>query len=392
MLFLHIVLVIASVLPVAACVYLFLLTLLSARENPAPAAPGCSLRFDIVIPAHNEGAVIARTLASMSTIAWPSSHYRVIVVADNCTDDTADIARASGALVWERNDPAHRGKGYALAHAFEQCRREAVADAVIVVDADSDVTPNLLQAFAARIARGAAVIQAAHGIRNARSSWRSALTAIAYGAFHFLRSRARERLQVSCGLRGNGMCFALPFLQQFPYRAYSLAEDVEYGIELGLQGVRVWYVDEGGVAAEAADNPAAAGRQRQRWEGGRRALLKQYGLALGRAAVREHSAICLDLLLDLLIPPLSQLVVWLAVLSACATVASAWLPGFLPWLGIYAACFTSIALYVFRGWQLSGTGLFGLRALLRAPVFVIWKLYARLVNRKTSQWIRTDRN
>src|SRR5690606_27760846 len=115
-----------------------------------------------------------------------------------------------------------RGKGYALAYGFKRSAAEQAADAVVVIDADSDTSTNLLSAFAARIQAGADVVQANHGIRNANDSWRTRLLAIAYGAFHIVRSRSRERLRVSCGLRGNGMCFTMSILQRVPYEAYSL--------------------------------------------------------------------------------------------------------------------------------------------------------------------------
>ncbi|MEY2654827.1 MAG: hypothetical protein RLZZ524_1855, partial [Pseudomonadota bacterium] len=191
-------------LPVlASCLYLLGLTLLSGRPRRPPAAPP-RLRLDIIVPAHDEAALIGRTVASLLAVDWPADLRRVCVVADNCTDDTAERARAAGAVVWARDDPSLRGKGHALAHGFEASRREAWADAVLVVDADSTVSANLLRACADRLERGAQVVQVHHGVLNAQDSWRTRLMAIALEAFHRVRSRGRERLGLSCGLRGNG--------------------------------------------------------------------------------------------------------------------------------------------------------------------------------------------
>src|SRR5690606_22233480 len=112
------------------------------------------LHFDIVVPAHNEASGIGRTLASLRAIDWPRDRFRILVVADNCTDNTAAIARNAGAHVLERQDEHRRGKGHALAFAFEASRRDALADAVVVVDADTGVSPNLLEAFATRLEQG----------------------------------------------------------------------------------------------------------------------------------------------------------------------------------------------------------------------------------------------
>src|SRR4029077_15010006 len=146
--------------------------------------------------------------------------FRVLVVADNCSDATAALARAAGAQVLERNDPEHRGKGYALAYAFAASRAHGRADAVVVVDADSEASTNLLEASAARIEAGAEVVQAHYGVLNARASWRTRLMSIAMTSFHRVRSRARERLGLSCGIRGNGWCITHRLLRHVPYGAF----------------------------------------------------------------------------------------------------------------------------------------------------------------------------
>ena len=134
-----------------------------------------------------------------------------------------------------RTDAARRGKGHALAFAFERCLADGFCDAVVVIDADTVVSKNLLSAFAARLARGASALQAEYGVRNPGSSWRTRLMTIALAAFHGVRSVARERLGVSCGLRGNGMAFSKALLLTNSPRAFSIVEDLEYGIQLGLR-------------------------------------------------------------------------------------------------------------------------------------------------------------
>src|SRR6185437_15793177 len=151
------------------------------------------------------------------------------------------------------------------------------------------------------------------GVLNSWTSWRTRLMTIAQAAFHRVRSRAREHLQVSCGIRGNGWCVTRQLLQRVPYLAFSLAEDVEYGVELGLAGYRVHYADEASVWGETVSNAHAARGQRQRWEGGRFALLRSRMGHLLSAAVRRHSPVCLDLAFDLLVPPLSQIAVTVVV-------------------------------------------------------------------------------
>ncbi len=372
-----------------ACLYLLLLTLLSAAPRPAPVSSR-QLRFDIIVPAHDEAAVIERTVASLSRLDWPPERFRVLVIADNCTDATADLARHAGASVLARTDPQRRGKGYALEFAFEASLAAGVADAAVVVDADSEVSPNLLEAFAGRIEHGEHAIQARYGILNPWASWRTQLMTIAMAAFHDVRSRGRERLGLSCGIRGNGWCLTHAQLRATPYRSFSLAEDLEYGIELGLSGCRVAYADEARVDGEMVSSERIATTQRQRWEGGRLAMARLRTGTLLAAALRRRSAVCLDLAVDLLILPLSYVGLIIAALLALSAVAARWWAPARSWAWVALACTLVLGLHVLRGWQLSGLGLRGLLALARVPGYIVWKALL-LFRRKPQSWVRTER-
>lgn len=374
----------------AACLYLFILTLLSAKTAPGLRSSR-RLRFDIVVPAHNEAAGIQRVVANLKQLDWPADGFRILVVADNCTDATAALARAAGAQVLERHDDQLRGKGYALDLAFRHSQAAGWAYAVVVIDADSEVSANLLEAFSSRIENGAKAVQAHYGVLNPHASWRTRLMTIAMAAFHVLRSRARERLQLSCGIRGNGWCITHRLLGQVPYRAFSLAEDIEYGIELGLAGYRVHYAGEAHVHAEMVSGEQAARSQRQRWEHGRLHLIRTRTLPLLRAAIGRGDGVCLDLALDLLVPPLSYVALNVAVLGMFAGLAVLWFPALQIWLSIGMACALVLLLYVLRGWQLSGVGPIGLVDLLRAPFFVLWKLMLMLRMPRSVEWLRTRR-
>jgi 1,2-diacylglycerol 3-beta-glucosyltransferase len=387
------VIVILSILALpatVACLYLLALTLLSQAAPPPPRSSR-QLRFDVIVPAHDEATGVAGVVANLRALDWPADAFRVIVVADNCTDDTAAVARAAGAQVLERRDTSLRGKGHALELAFKLSLARGWATAVVVIDADSRASANLLEAFAARIESGAEVIQAHYGVLNALVSWRTRLLSIALTAFHRVRSRARERLRLSCGIRGNGWCITHRLLGRVPHRAHSLAEDVEYGIDLGLAGFRVQYADEADVAAMMVSGERAARTQRQRWEGGRRLLIRTKLLPLLRAAAAPGGWVCLDLALDLLIPPLSYVAVNVVALIAVAAISLTWFEAALPWLCLGGGCAACLSIYVARGWQLSGIGPRGILDLARAPFFVLWKLLLMLGPRDSSAWVRTRR-
>jgi GT2 family glycosyltransferase len=385
-------LVVAGLPSLAASTYLAALAVLARRQGPlSPSVP--RLRFDVVVPAHDEEAGIALTVESLLALDYPRELFRVLVIADNCRDRTAECATAAGAQVTVRNDPEHRGKGYALAHAFHRSLAEHFADAVVVVDADTVVSRNLLRAFAGRFEAGAGVVQADYGVRNPQSSWRTRLMTIALATFHGVRSLSRERLGLSCGLRGNGMGFSRAVLRAEPYSAFSVVEDLEYGLQLGYAGVRVQYVHEARVLGQMVVTERASRSQRRRWEHGRQVLVRQHVRRLLRQAWHRRDPLLLDLAADLVVPPLGQLV--------SLNAAGAMLCGLAAWLGgglsvapyVWGLSFLGLLLHVVRGWVLSGVGPSGLLDLLWAPVYVIWKLTLRLRDRRqgTDEWVRTTR-
>jgi cellulose synthase/poly-beta-1,6-N-acetylglucosamine synthase-like glycosyltransferase len=383
-------------LPALACaLYLFVLALASTRR-PAPPYGDPKLRFDLIVPAHNESAGIAETVKSLLALDYPADLRRVLVVADNCTDDTAACAGAAGATVLVRQDATLRGKGYALKYAFDRSLADDKADAVVVVDADTVVSPNLLHAYAARFDAGAKACQAEYGVRNPNASWRTRLMVIGLATFHGVRSLGRERLGVSCGLRGNGMAFANEVISVVPHEAFSLVEDLEYGIRLARAGYAVRYVDEARVLGEMVSSEKASRSQRRRWEGGRFAMMKTHGLPLLREALARRDGMLFDMAMDVLVPPLSYLFLTLAAGTAIAMfLAMAGVPGAalgaIPW----TVALGMVILYVLRGVMLSNTGLRGLLDLAYAPVYILWKVALSASGsekkQKEAEWVRTTR-
>jgi cellulose synthase/poly-beta-1,6-N-acetylglucosamine synthase-like glycosyltransferase len=379
----------------AATGYLFVLTVRSGEVKVKPAGQPAT-RFNVVVPAHDEAAGITRTVESLLAIDYPRSLFEVTVVADNCTDDTAALARRAGATVFERADAVRRGKGYALAHAFEKIVADGKADAVVVIDADTLASPNLLRAFDARLTRGAPAVQADYAVRNVDEGWRTRLMAIAFGMFHVVRSRGRENLGVSCGLRGNGMCFTTALLREVPHDAFSIVEDLEYGILLGERGYRVHYAGEAHVYGDMVAGEKASRSQRERWEGGRWQMARRHGLPLIRRALAERSPLLADLAMDVLVPPLSLLVAATVAGTAASAAVSAVSLRPTPALYLFGASAAFLLAYAARGWQLSGTGARGLVSLAHAPSYMVWKatlpLRRRATKTTTTAWVRTARS
>ena len=388
----ELVLWVAALPVVTATGYLVLLSLLSSRRR-APKGAEPHLRFDIVVPAHDEEQGIADTVSSLRSLDYPLELYRVTVVADNCSDQTALRAREAGATVIERQDASLRGKGYALAEAFERSLADGRSDAVVVVDADSVVSANLLRAFAARLDAGASAVQADYGVANPGASWRTRLMAIALSTVHTLRSLGRQRLGLSSGLHGNGMCFTTDLLRAVPYSSFSIVEDLEYGIHLGELGHRVHFAAEARVSGEMPAGERGSRLQRQRWEEGRRQMVRRHAWRLLWSGIKRRDRVTFDLAMELLVPPLA-LIAALDVLGLAAAAALSWAMGY--WssaVWVWVGCTLGLGVYGLRGWQLSRTGARGLTALAAVPAYIFWKLLLPLKRSAAGrgEWVRTPR-
>lgn len=388
---------VVAMLAAAPLGYLLLLTLLSFPKRPptgalleAPAAR--SLSLVAVIPAHNEANGIAATVASLLAAEYPAGQRRVLVIADNCDDDTAARARAAGAEVLERKDELLRGKGYALGVAFDHVLADATVEGALVIDADTLVASNLWRAMSQRLSAGQGAVQAANRVRNRDVNWRTRLLAIALAMINGVRCLGREQLSLSVGLKGNGMAFSREVLLAHPHRAVGLVEDVEQAVALGLGGVRVAYAAETWIASESPVTAQSAVSQRRRWEGGRAHLIRTLLPRVLRAAIAQRSLVLADLALELLIPPLSYPAALLC-LGSILEGSHYLLAGtfsFAIWLWFFGAC--ALLAHVLRGLLLSGTGWRGLQALLLAPGYVAWKLVvARPWARQGNTWVRTTR-
>ena len=217
-----------------------------------------SHRFLILVPAHNEERLLPSLLANLHQLDYPAALYAVHVVADNSTDRTAELAHASGAFAHERVDEERRGKGYALHWLMQQLLASAEPhDAVLILDADSIISPNFLTVMDARLARGERAIQASYAVRDPQSSWSASLRSVALAALHYLRPLGRMPLGGSAGLKGNGMVFAAEIVREYQWSA-SLTEDIEYHMALILAGQRVTFAPDAIVWAEMPSSLKAA--------------------------------------------------------------------------------------------------------------------------------------
>ncbi len=384
-------------------VTVFSLQVFAARPHQSnqggPAANGGGLddseseprpRLAVLVPAHNEAVGIAATL--IDVLSQLNAGDRLLVVADNCSDATADVARHCGAEVIERQHDTLRGKGYALDFGLQHLAT-VPPEVLIVVDADCSLDACALQRLAVACARTQRPVQGLylmHAPVNAPLGRRVA--AFAWRVKNWLRPLGASRLGMPCPLMGTGMAFPWMLIGGMSLATAHLVEDMKLGIELARAGSPPLFVPEAKVNSMFPLAREAVQAQRARWEHGHLSMLLTEGPSLlGRALVAWDLRLA-AMALDLMVPPLTLLLG--SVLLAVATgvvmllVASA-LPAW-----VACGCLTLMLVAIARAWWLVGRDLLSWGDLLRAPAHAVLKipLYLKFITNRQKEWVRTERH
>lgn len=344
---------------------------------------GRQINLSVVVPAHNEEKLIGRCVENLFSSG--GEYLDVLVVAHNCTDATETVARKAGARVVVLKDEAKKGKSQALRCGFA----EALAgdsDAVLVVDADSVVCPDLIAMVHRRFVLGAKAIQCRYEVLNAEENQRTRLMSLAFQGFNVIRPFGRDRMGLSAGILGNGFALHREVLERIPYNAHSVVEDLEYHLMLVRAGIRVEFLDDAVVSGQMPSSEGSARTQRARWEGGRNRMKREWTLRLVGAVLTGQLRL-VEPLLDLLAMPIATEV---ALLLAALV-----LP--VNWLREYAVlAFLVVLLHVLTA-AASASGFWGaIKIFMAVPGYMFWKLAILpevwRTSRANSVWIRTGRD
>ena len=366
---------------VLAWSYLAVLTLAALARKPDAAPSGHrDPRLSVLIPAHDEAQLIARTVGSLRRQSYPAA--QVVVVADNCRDSTAEEARAAGARVLVREDSLHPGKGRALRWSIDMLLAEPEPpDGIVIVDADSEADPGLLEALGVALAGGAEVAQADYTVLGESTGRGDRLRALAVLLFNRTRNRGRAALGLPASLLGNGMLLSRDFLLQHPWDSFSSVEDLEFATRRRIDGVRPRFVPGHGVKGPLPTGYRAAVGQRLRWEGGRFYVLRSLGPALLARFFRRPDLGGLEALLDLAVPPLSILFLVTVGGLSLSLLAGLVVPNAAAATAVWTACLTLALIHVVLGLRAADAPPGTLNALFGLPGFLIWKVavYVKLI-------------
>ena len=387
-------LIVATVLGIAVLVFFVevVAALVSSRRQ-RPASPNHEVRrpVAVLVPAHNESSGILPTLANIQSQLLPGD--RLLVVADNCSDDTAIVARAKGVEVVERIDPTKLGKGFALDFGVHHLGSNP-PEIVVVVDSDCKLAAGALDHLACACTITGRPVQALYLMTApAGSEINHQVAEFSWRVKNWLRPLGLRALGLPCQLMGTGMAFPWHVIRSADLANGHIVEDLKLGLDLAVAGHPPVFCPDARVTSEFASSAAGSGTQRKRWEQGHLSMILNTAVPLLAIAIARRDRNLLAITLDLAVPPLSLL----AALVLAIFPLSLWSAAAGHSLAALALSTTSLAaltIATLLAWLRCGRDVVPASALPQIPSYAFRKLrlYGQLLLGKTdSKWIRTER-
>lgn len=310
-----------------------------AKPEAFPDAP-MDKRYAVLISARNESAVIAHLIGDLQSQSYPSRLIDIWIVADNCTDDTADIARSMGCHVVERFNKEQIGKGYALTYLLDEMGRQGMAecyDAFFVFDADNRLDVHYVEEMNKAFQSGFKVLTSYRNSVNLNENWVSSGTALWFLRESRFVNSSRMVIGSSCHVAGTGFMFSREIMERNNgWKFHLLTEDMEFTMDCVLHGDRIGYCGSAILYDEQPTSFRQSWRQRVRWSKGYLQVFRYYGPAMLRHGIQERDFSSVDL--TLLVCPFMVFTVLRLALGALFAAL-----GFVSW---------SSQLGAFNGWGL----------------------------------------
>lgn len=370
-----------------------------SQLNPKPRSRSA---VAVLVPAHNEEICLSETLAKLQAeLNSLEGTARLVVVADNCTDSTATIARDKGAIVLERHDLTQVGKGYAIDYGLQYLAADA-PEMVVLVDADCLVEPGAIANLIDCVSTSGRPAQATYLMAKPPApSAKDAVSAFAFTVKNLVRPLGLSRLGLPCLLTGTGMAFPWSVLRSVELANGHLVEDMKLSLDLTISGYAPMYCPQARVIGQLPQQDRAARSQRTRWEHGHLQSILTYVPDLIKVAIQKRRPEVLALALELSVPPMALFVtMWLALWltslgwGAIASQAFAGIVG--AWSAAILATAAGLCLIVgvLSAWVRFGQTDLSLNQLLSIPFYILWKIpmYFRFLWRPQQAWVRTERD
>ena len=257
----------------------------------------------VIVAAHNEEAVIGQLVDNLNGLDYPKELYDIYVIADNCTDNTAQVAAKMGATVCERTHPTKKSKGFALEWMFEKLfAMDKKYDAVAIFDADNLVHPAFLKEMNNRLLKGDKIIQGYLDAKNPYDTWVAGTFAIAFWVIDHISHLAKTNIGLSAVLGGTGMCITTDVLQKYGWRATCLTEDMEFTMKSLAEGIKTTWAHDAIVYDEKPLTFMQSWNQRKRWAQGQFDVAHRFIPKMLKEGFRRHDIRILDGCIYLLQP------------------------------------------------------------------------------------------
>lgn len=345
----------------------------------------------VVVPAHDEAALIGDTVRAIQLQLLPTD--RLIVVADNCSDQTAAVAAAAGAEVIVRTDPTRRGKGYALDFAVRHLTAEP-PDLVVIVDADCRIGQACLDRLAQACAATQRPVQALYLMHAPAGAGLTARIAeFAWTLKNRVRPMGLARLGLPCQLMGTGMAFPWKCIARVDLASGHIVEDLKLGLDLARDGSPALFCPEAQVTSDFPSSAEGVKNQRTRWEHGYLAVLLRDAPRLIAKSLATGNLPLLALSIDLCVPPIALLVL-LAGATWVATCLIYALGGSAAPLLLASGELALLGCCVLLAWARFGRDIISAGSLAFAPIYALAKipLYARFLVARQIDWVRSKRD
>ena len=252
-------------------------------------------RFMAIIPAHNEEEVVANLIESLKNQNYNKELYDIYVIADNCTDRTAQVAREAGAIVYERFDPEKKTKGFALDWFLQQkIKEDAPYDALCVFDADNIVDKDFIKNMNKKLCQGEDVVQGYRDIKNPADNWITSGYALFYWTMHRFYHLARYNVGLSPLLNGTGFMVRFDCIKPRGWKTVTLTEDIEFSLQRIIKGKKLGWATDAIVYDEQPTGFKQSWSQRSRWTVGHMQCIKEYTKKLAVAVKENKSMMNLD--------------------------------------------------------------------------------------------------
>lgn len=349
-------------------------------------------KIAILIPAHNESKGILETLASIK--AQATNQTRIIVIADNCVDNTAELAREVGVEAIERQNKEFRGKGYALDFGI-QFLKQNPPEILMIFDADCQISKDTISALAQAVNLHQCAVQGLYLIQSpADAKVPTLLSEFAYVVKSWTRALGFYRLGMPMLLMGSGMAFPWTQISNANLAHGSIVEDMKLGIDLANQRLAPKFCPEAFVTSLFPEHREGEDSQRKRWEHGHLGMIAQEGIPLLWRGFKTFNIEMIAMALDLCVPPLALLFLLTFAFALISVGLSVFSDALLPWcLGI--ALFLVFNLFVMIAWLKHGRSILSISALLTfAPVYAFRKikLYIGFFINRQVEWVKSRKD